>query len=106
MEAVTRHPFAGWVTDSLGESQNRTFGADVPLMVNLVAPGPSRELMSGADNAVATDYTLYFDATTPTTSKHDDWTVRGGRCEQVGEAESWQDEGDWVTVVRVNRRTG
>lgn len=106
MEAVTRHPFDEWVTDGLGESTVRTFAEDVPLQADTVAPGPSRELVSGTDAAVVSDFALYFDDRSIPTSEHDDWTVRGIRCQQVGAGEVWDDDGFTATVVRLNRRTG
>lgn len=106
MESVTRHPFSDWTTDSLGESTERTFLDDVPELADTVAPGPSRELVTGLDNAVISDFTLYFDNRKVATSEHDDWTVRGIRCQQVGIPEVWDDEGFGATIVRLNRRTG
>jgi len=106
VESVIRHPFDSWVTDGLGETTVAAFGTDVPMLVDLVAPGPSRELVNGLDAAVLSDFTLYWDRTEDTTTEHDDWTVRGIRCQQSGAAEVWMDEGFDTTTVRLNRRTG
>lgn len=106
-EKVTQHPFEQWVEDSLGESSEKLFGSDVEVVAYGFDPGGSTELSSGADAAVATNPTLYFNRPVEA-SAHDEWTVRGLRYEQDGEAAVWTAPwgGRSETVIRLGRRTG
>lgn len=106
-EEVIRHPLSDWESDSLGETTSQVFGPDVTVWADRFDPGGSTELNSRVDAAVETKPTLYFRSDIDS-SPHDEWTVRGLRYEQDGEAGRWRNPrtGTVFTVVRLGRRTG
>lgn len=111
MERVTRHPFAGFVEDALGESRAKTFAADEEVWVEAVDESPEdpRNSPSDADSTVTARAQLLAEGEPPTGwSAHDEWTVRGRRWKQVNETITWRDPWDpfvgWV--VNLERRTG
>ena len=108
-EKATRHPFDGWVADSLGESNAKAFAADTVVTVYGVDPGGSTEPASGVDAQVRTTPTLYFRGVEIPASEHDEWTVRGVRYEQEGPAAVWRSPATGRvagTVIRLKGRTG
>ena len=108
-EKAIRHPFDGWVSDSLGESNAKTFAADQVLRVDGVDPGGSAEPAAGVDVQVRTTPTLYFRGVEVSASEHDEWTVRGVRFEQEGPAAVWRSPSSGRiagTVIRLKGRTG
>lgn len=105
-ETVTRHPFTKFSGGPLMESRKKEFGADREVERAGFDPGVSTE--PGTDSTVTSNPTLYLDSL-DNPSPHDEWTVRGKRYEQDGEAlnpihpmTGW-DPG-WV--VKLKRRVG
>lgn len=106
-ESVIRHRFTGFVTSPWGEESSlKTFADDEQVQRVGVDPGVSVE--PGTDSTVTSNPVLYIHTLT-NPSPHDEWTVRGLRYEQDGEAlhpihpmTGW-DPG-WI--VKLARRTG
>lgn len=107
-ETVTQHPCTGFGTDELGEQAYATFGPNVTVLGVGVEPVAGTEIAQRVDDAVQVDARLYLPYSHPSTP-HDEWTVRGLRYAQQGDAEQWRSPlTGWEAgcVVNLRRRTG
>lgn len=106
-EIVVRHPFDRFESDSLGEGGRPVFADDVVLGAYGVDPGGVSEPGMDTDTALADTPTLYFRRLRIESSGHDEWSVRGYRYLQDGDALVWERNGRVAgTVIRLKRRTG
>lgn len=103
-EAVIQHRFLGFDTGELGESNVKMFDEDLTVDGVGVAPADGVEPVLRADTPVQVDLQVFLDFGHPCTA-HDEWTVRGARFEQVGEAQDWRNPfTGWEAGTAVNLR--